>query len=320
MKMEVPISNSSSKVDICFSNSLESVKKNLLFKIVLHFIQVSTMTIMIPLDIYVFKNQTGSEEVLSFFIAALCTTLIIFLAKLSHYMGQLCNTENCLSIATDLNHVIHAEDAFSQRLSQVGTEQALGIVSQNIYNVQNNTTMAEVTPQIRASIEPALTNMIRSIALSRDPLTRCTINMGSIVSIGLFVFGVVVMAELPLKLPETIVIVLFLISQFLIEIQFFACMIFVAFIPLLCLFCCIFLCFCKQKQKQAQLPASVPADINIIQASEGSPCSICFQSIILQQQVIILPCSSKHVFHDKCISAWVVVKPNCPICRADLTQ
>jgi len=80
MKMEAPISNS--KMDICFSNSLDSVKKNLFFKIVLHLLQFVTMAIMIPLDIYVFKNQT---EVLSFFIAALITVFISFLAKASHY-------------------------------------------------------------------------------------------------------------------------------------------------------------------------------------------------------------------------------------------
>jgi len=79
------------------------------------------------------------------------------------------------------------------------------------------------------------------------------------------------------------------------------------------------MCFCKPKQKKAKLPVAKTVDIDIIQKTEGSPCSICFQSFTLEEQAIALPCSPNHIFHDKCISAWAVVKPTCPICRFDLT-
>lgn len=49
---------SSRKVDICFANSLKAVKGSLKFAISLHLLQCSTMAIMIPLDIYAFKNTS----------------------------------------------------------------------------------------------------------------------------------------------------------------------------------------------------------------------------------------------------------------------
>ena len=119
---------------------------------------------------------------------------------------------------------------------------------------------------------------------------------------------------------EIIVMSLFLVSEFLIQIQVFLCLIFIALIPVLCLLICFYACFCKEGNKEAKLPQAVPATVEIIQKSDGSPCSICFQSIMLDEQVIILPCSDKHVFHDKCIGTWATVKPTCPICHHDLSQ
>lgn len=71
-------------MDKCFSNSLGSVKRDLLLKILLHLVQFVAMGIMILLDEYVFNRQS---EVLSFFTAALVTVLISFFAHLSHYIS-----------------------------------------------------------------------------------------------------------------------------------------------------------------------------------------------------------------------------------------
>lgn len=53
--MEARITNT--KMDICFYNSLQSVKKNWMIHIGLHLIQFLAMVTMIPLDIYVFENK-----------------------------------------------------------------------------------------------------------------------------------------------------------------------------------------------------------------------------------------------------------------------
>jgi hypothetical protein len=80
---------------------------------------------------------------------------------------------------------------------------------------------------------------------------------------------------------EIVVMSLFLVSEFLIQIQVFLCLIFIALIPLICLLVCFYACFCKEGAKVAKLPEAVPATVDIIQKSDGSPCSICFQNIML---------------------------------------
>lgn len=99
-----------------------------------------------------------------------------------------------MAIATDLNHIV-SEEPQSERLSHPGTEVNLNYVSQSMYNIQTNISIGEITPLVRASVEPALSNMIRTLALSRDQLNRCTINIMSFISIGLFIFGIVLMAQ-----------------------------------------------------------------------------------------------------------------------------
>lgn len=78
--------------------------------------------------------------------------------------------------------------------------------------MQNNMSDVEATPAIRQTLEPALANMIKAIALSRDPVTRCTISVGSGISFALFIYGIVVMSMYPMKTAEIVVMVLFLLS------------------------------------------------------------------------------------------------------------
>ena len=96
--------------------------------------------------------------------------------------------------------------------------------------------------------------MIKAIALSKDPITRCTMSVGSGISFALFIYGIVVMSMYEMKPAEIVVMVLFLLSEFIIQIQVFLCIIIMALIPVLCIFCCIFLCCCRQGEKQAKLP------------------------------------------------------------------
>jgi hypothetical protein len=92
--------------------------------------------------------------------------------------------------------------------------------------------------------------MIKSLALSRDPLNRCTIGLGGAISFALFVYGIVVLATVPeMNTSEIVVMSLFLVSEFLVQIQLYLCLIFVALLPLLCFFFCIFVCFCKDRNK-----------------------------------------------------------------------
>lgn len=93
------------KVDICFSRALESVKQKHRFFIALHLLQCATMAAMIPLDIYVFKT-TADDNVVSFFIAALCVSLVSFISKLTHLLCVLQDEPFVFKMAEDLNHVV----------------------------------------------------------------------------------------------------------------------------------------------------------------------------------------------------------------------
>lgn len=55
--MQIPITSSSTKVDICFANSLNQAKNAYIRQVVLHFVQFVAMVVMIPIDIYVFKHS-----------------------------------------------------------------------------------------------------------------------------------------------------------------------------------------------------------------------------------------------------------------------
>ncbi|KAI3983740.1 hypothetical protein MKX01_001144 [Papaver californicum] len=49
---------------------------------------------------------------------------------------------------------------------------------------------------------------------------------------------------------------------------------------------------------------------------DGEDCSICLQILEVGDNALILKCS--HIFHEKCMSEWLRIKPNCPVCKFDV--
>ena len=45
-------------------------------------------------------------------------------------------------------------------------------------------------------------------------------------------------------------------------------------------------------------------------------CSVCFTKYNKYDKIITLTCS--HIYHEKCISEWIMYKPECPVCRKDI--
>ena len=80
--------------------------------------------------------------------------------------------------------------------------------------------------------------MIRTLALSRDPLNRCLQTITGGISFALFIYGIIVLCKYPMIWVEVVVMVLFLVSEFLVQFQVFACLILVGLSPLFCLCCC----------------------------------------------------------------------------------
>ena len=49
-------------------------------------------------------------------------------------------------------------------------------------------------------------------------------------------------------------------------------------------------------------------------------CIICTEEFKGNDEIVVLKCSTKHVFHENCIKQWIGKKAECPICRYDLTK
>lgn len=52
---------------------------------------------------------------------------------------------------------------------------------------------------------------------------------------------------------------------------------------------------------------------------EDDQCCICLENYHQDDNVIRLPCNSKHYFHAHCIGDWVQRNNHCPLCKAPIT-
>ena len=53
---------------------------------------------------------------------------------------------------------------------------------------------------------------------------------------------------------------------------------------------------------------------------EGKECIICFVPFEETDNVITLPCDTRHIFHDACIETWLRSNNTCPLCKTPITQ
>ena len=49
-------------------------------------------------------------------------------------------------------------------------------------------------------------------------------------------------------------------------------------------------------------------------------CSICMIDFLENSDIIILPCDSKHYFHEECIKIWLEKNMKCPLCNTAITS
>ena len=53
---------------------------------------------------------------------------------------------------------------------------------------------------------------------------------------------------------------------------------------------------------------------------ESQDCCIWYESLTPKQDVIILPCNQKHIFHAHCINEWANRSSTCPLCWNDISE
>lgn len=52
-----------------------------------------------------------------------------------------------------------------------------------------------------------------------------------------------------------------------------------------------------------------------LKSRQATTCVICTEDFKDSDKVVELQCDERHVFHQECISGWLVKKKDCPICR-----
>ncbi|KAL4506933.1 hypothetical protein ABPG72_001354 [Tetrahymena utriculariae] len=73
----------------------------------------------------------------------------------------------------------------------------------------------------------------------------------------------------------------------------------------------------KQKIKKASQNVQRIIIKNLLNM-ENEDCMICFENFKKKEEIYILPCNQKHIFHSKCINQWFTQHLNCPICRKSI--
>ncbi|KAG8067308.1 hypothetical protein GUJ93_ZPchr0005g15566 [Zizania palustris] len=58
----------------------------------------------------------------------------------------------------------------------------------------------------------------------------------------------------------------------------------------------------------------------IVQSSDDGDnrCVICFEDYKEGEDITVMPCSSRHRFHEACLSTWFERSRSCPLCRYEL--
>ena len=49
-------------------------------------------------------------------------------------------------------------------------------------------------------------------------------------------------------------------------------------------------------------------------------CSICFEDYAEGDEIVTLPCDTRHAFHRTCIESWLKQKDTCPLCKMQVTK
>lgn len=138
----------------------------------------------------------------------------------------------------------------------------------------------------------------------------------SIISLGSLVYSIIILAtKADLDTLSKAFLISYVVLVGLSELGMILIIIFIALSPLICCLCCCAICCCSgSKGRQISVPVK-NATMEDILNCDGT-CSICYQNVGLNEQIYVLPCSPKHLFHKGCLGHWLRIKNTCPNCRA----
>jgi len=108
---------------------------------------------------------------------------------------------------------------------------------------------------------------------------------------------------------------IYILFEILFKTRVFGILLLIVLIPVILVVALAYICFCKKEHK-ANLPKA--QKITNVMIGRCSECAICFQNFQEKEEVMELPCSDLHIFHQGCIEKWTKINPKCPICRHNL--
>ena len=104
--------------------------------------------------------------------------------------------------------------------------------------------MEEATDALKTTTEQPLAVLIKGIAFDQNKCSKILMDANSGASLALFGFAIYLLAAEAPAPVQMVVIIGYMVIEFFTHIMLFACLIFVALIPLLCLLICFYACCC----------------------------------------------------------------------------
>ena len=102
---------------------------------------------------------------------------------------------------------------------------------------------------MRRLVENQQVGLIRVVSFSWNPTIRWILNITGGSSFILLIVGIVILSTIEVNEPEKVVIITYIVLEFVAHFQFFVCLLIMALLPLFCIFFCIYLCCCQKGER-----------------------------------------------------------------------
>lgn len=244
-----------------------------------------------------------------FILATVAAALYIWLyAYTLHHLKSV--PEN-LRVASNFNHTAAAASIISPV--------TLESIRSETYDFANAATN-ELPQEHKNKLEATLSNTLESTHMLNLRLTRLFVVLLNLLSLSLILYFIVELSNhKELDTACKVMASLFIVVESLAKIDILLLLVFCFFLPLFFLLACCCVCCCGRRATSV-MPEIPTVKYSLTLSLECDPeCRICFQSFVAEEEIMLLPCDKRHVFHKFCAESWFKVSTTCPICRKNLS-
>lgn len=176
----------------------------------------------------------------------------------------------------------------------------------------------EPADTVKTAMEFTLSKAILSYLQMTSRFARNISNIGELVLIACIIALIVSLSTTDLPESTKWVTITYVVLECMVRIKYILILLFIAFIPLLCIIFCCVACCTKTPNAGAFIENQVVQQYKVAtDAALQTDCIICYSNFAEGEDIIKLPCSDKHIFHEFCIKQWLKIRSTCPTCRHD---